>query len=119
MGRMWMALAPAMAGVLIVSGGCANRAADGGLPPPTTGWDSTGPGPAPLGQGPILYDSNAPLTQVPSASPAPAPAAAAPAPQGPVDPWPRDVTLSNADALIYQPQVDSWKGNALNWRVAV
>src|SRR5262249_56308563 len=37
----------------------------------------------------------------------------------PVDPWPRDVTLANADALIYQPQVDSWQGNALAWRVAV
>src|SRR5262249_32765948 len=37
----------------------------------------------------------------------------------PVDPWPRDVTLANADALIYQPQVDSWQGNALSWRVAV
>ncbi len=52
--------------------------------------------------------------------PAAAQAAAAPAqPAGPVDPWPRDVTLPNADALIYQPQIDSWKGNALNWRVAV
>ncbi len=45
-----------------------------------------------------------------------------PAPAGPplpVDPWPRDVTLANADALIYQPQIDSWQGNKLSWRVAV
>jgi hypothetical protein len=53
-----------------------------------------------------------------AASSPPAPAAVAGAPL-PADPWPRDVTLSNADALIYQPQVDSWRGNALSWRVAV
>jgi len=48
------------------------------------------------------------------------PVAVAPAgPPVPVDPWPRDVTLSNADALIYQPQIDSWQGNLLSWRVAV
>ncbi len=29
------------------------------------------------------------------------------------------MTLANADALIYQPQIDSWLGNALSWRVAV
>lgn len=49
---------------------------------------------------------------------APAPSVASPPPL-PADPWPRDVTLANADALIYQPQVDSWQGNALSWRVAV
>jgi hypothetical protein len=49
-----------------------------------------------------------------------APAAQADAaPPPPADPWPRDVTLGNADALIYQPQVNSWKGNELSWRVAV
>lgn len=37
----------------------------------------------------------------------------------PSDPWPRDVTLTGADALIYQPQVESWTGNELSWRVAV
>ncbi len=46
------------------------------------------------------------------------PPAPAPAPV-PRDPWPRDVSLTGADALIYQPQVDSWTGNALAWRAAV
>jgi hypothetical protein len=41
------------------------------------------------------------------------------APAAPADPWPRDVTLTGADALIYQPQVESWQGNALAWRAAV
>jgi hypothetical protein len=55
------------------------------------------------------------------AAPAAAPPAAAPAeaPARPADPWPRDITLATADALIYQPQVESWTGNALAWRVAV
>jgi hypothetical protein len=55
------------------------------------------------------------MAAVPAATPAPR----VPPPPVPRDPWPRDVTLSNADALIYQPQVDSWKGNTLAWRVAV
>jgi len=53
----------------------------------------------------------------PSAAPVAAPANVAPPP--PTDPWPRDVTLKNADALIYQPQIESWTGNKLAWRVAV
>jgi hypothetical protein len=56
----------------------------------------------------------------PLPGPAIAPAAQrATGPPPPADPWPRDVTLGNADALIYQPQVDSWKGNQLSWRVAI
>lgn len=47
-----------------------------------------------------------------------APATATAAPQS-ADPWPRDVTLANADALIYQPEIESWTGNRLQWRVAV
>lgn len=39
--------------------------------------------------------------------------------EAPSDPWPRDVTLKNADALIYQPQIESWTGNRMAWRVAV
>src|SRR5262245_46731135 len=59
-------------------------------------------------------------SSTPTIMPLGAPVAAAPAgPPLPVDPWPRDVTLGNADALIYQPQIDSWQGNQLAWRVAV
>ena len=59
------------------------------------------------------------ITPAPAATATPAPTFAAAVPPLPADPWPRDVTLRNADALIYQPQVDSWDGNALSWRVAV
>ena len=52
-------------------------------------------------------------------APGPTPLAPVATQPPPTDPWPRDVTLSNADALIYQPQVDSWRGNALAWRTAV
>ena len=37
----------------------------------------------------------------------------------PADPWPRDVSLSNAAVLVYQPQVNSWKDNQLDFRAAV
>jgi hypothetical protein len=40
-------------------------------------------------------------------------------PTAPADPWPRDMPLANAKAVIYQPQVDSWSGNQLKFRVAV
>ena len=46
-----------------------------------------------------------------------APAAAAPA--LPADPWPRDVSISNAALLIYQPQVNSWVDNKLDFRAAM
>ncbi len=46
-----------------------------------------------------------------------APAAAAPA--LPADPWPRDVSISNAALLIYQPQVNSWVDNKLDFRSAM
>jgi hypothetical protein len=35
------------------------------------------------------------------------------------DPWPRDVTLANASVVVYQPQVNSWTGNQLSFRVAL
>lgn len=35
------------------------------------------------------------------------------------DPWPRQVNLSAASALIYLPQVESWQGNQLAFRAAV
>jgi len=37
----------------------------------------------------------------------------------PADPWPREITISHAVVLIYQPQVNSWAGNVLNFRTAV
>jgi hypothetical protein len=41
-------------------------------------------------------------------------------PPAPTDPWPRQMTLDGgATALVYQPQVDSWQGNVLEFRAAV
>ncbi len=37
----------------------------------------------------------------------------------PADPWPRDVSISNAALLIYQPQVNSWNDNQLDFRSAL
>jgi hypothetical protein len=37
----------------------------------------------------------------------------------PADPWPRQIKLNNATALVYQPQVDSWENNMLNFRAVV
>ncbi|HQR57254.1 MAG TPA: hypothetical protein PLW72_14805 [Burkholderiaceae bacterium] len=80
--------------------GCASRSGDPALMPPPDGSSS-----------PTMN-----VSAVSGGLPPPAAASAAPAPR---DPWPRDVTLTGADALIYQPQIDSWTGNALAWRVAV
>ncbi|WP_291993900.1 carbohydrate-binding family V/XII [Candidatus Accumulibacter sp. ACC003] len=41
------------------------------------------------------------------------------APQPASDAWPRQVELVGATALVYLPQVDSWHGNQLAFRVAV
>ena len=41
------------------------------------------------------------------------------APALPADPWPRDVSISNAALLIYQPQVNSWVDNKLDFRSAM
>jgi hypothetical protein len=43
------------------------------------------------------------------------PGAASPAP----GPWPRQVPLSNGLALVYQPQVQQWQDDDLNFRAAV
>ncbi|GMU72086.1 MAG: hypothetical protein AMXMBFR42_15450 [Burkholderiales bacterium] len=58
------------------------------------------------------------LAVLPHATPATAqqPAQAAPLP---ADPWPRDVSIANAAVLIYQPQVNRWTGNQLDFRVAL
>ena len=37
----------------------------------------------------------------------------------PADPWPRDVSIANAAVLVYQPQVNSWTANQLDFRVAL
>ncbi|MBL8529751.1 MAG: carbohydrate-binding family V/XII [Burkholderiales bacterium] len=35
------------------------------------------------------------------------------------DPWPRPLTLSNANVLAYQPQITSWDGNVIKFRSAI
>src|SRR5271167_386092 len=37
----------------------------------------------------------------------------------PADPWPRGVDLGDAQVLVYQPQVNSWTDNQLNFRAAL
>jgi hypothetical protein len=37
----------------------------------------------------------------------------------PADPWPRDISLSKAALLVYQPQVDKWEGNRIAFRAAL
>ena len=47
---------------------------------------------------------------------------AAPATTGakpPADPWPRVVDLSNGQVLVYQPQVNKWDGNQIDFRAAL
>lgn len=54
-----------------------------------------------------------------TAQPASTPSDAAAAAALPRDPWPRDVSISNAALLIYQPQVNSWVDNKLSFRSAM
>src|SRR5580692_11251129 len=37
----------------------------------------------------------------------------------PPDPWPRGVDLGDAQVLVYQPQINSWTDNQLNFRAAL
>lgn len=37
----------------------------------------------------------------------------------PADPWPRQITVRDATVLVYQPQVESWTANVLDFRSAV
>ena len=39
--------------------------------------------------------------------------------QLPADPWPRVVDLTNAQVLVYQPQVNKWDGNQIDFRAAL
>src|SRR5271154_2804108 len=52
---------------------------------------------------------------------APADAFAQQSPVGtpPPDPWPRGVDLGDAQVLVYQPQINSWTDNQLNFRAAL
>jgi hypothetical protein len=52
---------------------------------------------------------------IPGTAVAQAPAAAS----LPADPWPRDISLPNAAVLVYQPQVNTWTGNQIDFRVAL
>ena len=56
--------------------------------------------------------------QQPAGAPSPS-SAAATGPTAPVDPWPRKLDLGNGSALVYQPQVNRWDGNLLDFRAAV
>ena len=37
----------------------------------------------------------------------------------PADPWPRDLSISSAAVLVYQPQVNKWDGNQIDFRAAL
>ncbi len=50
-----------------------------------------------------------------AAPPAPPPKAS----QLPANAWPRQVNLTNATVLMYQPQVSSWSGNRIEFRSAL
>jgi hypothetical protein len=52
-------------------------------------------------------------------APAGAFAQASPVGMPPPDPWPRGVDLGDAQVLVYQPQVNSWTDNRLDFRAAL
>jgi hypothetical protein len=39
--------------------------------------------------------------------------------QAPADPWPRPIQLPSASVLVYQPQIESWVGNQIQFRAAM
>lgn len=103
---------------LAALGGCANQAGYGEAPAVAAPQTAYQPAPAPA----FATAPPAALTQAPAAQPMePAPAASAShaAGQTPADPWPREITVNGAPALLYQPQVESWRGNQLAFRMAV
>ena len=60
------------------------------------------------------------LASAQQAAGAPSPSSpAATGPTAPADPWPRKLDLGNGSALVYQPQVNRWDGNLLDFRAAV
>jgi hypothetical protein len=46
-------------------------------------------------------------------------AQSSPADTPPPDPWPRGVDLGDAQVLVYQPQINSWADNQLDFRAAL
>jgi hypothetical protein len=48
-----------------------------------------------------------------------APAATPASVKLPADPWPRDISLSNAAVLVYQPQINKWVDNQIEFRSAL
>jgi hypothetical protein len=48
-----------------------------------------------------------------------APKAASKAPALPADPWPRDLSIPGAAVLVYQPQINKWEGDQIDFRAAV
>jgi hypothetical protein len=50
--------------------------------------------------------ANSALAQTPNTAP-------------PADPWPRDLSLSNAAVLVYQPQINAWTDNQIDFRAAL
>jgi hypothetical protein len=102
----------------IALSGCANQSAYGEMPAS-----------APVYQAALPPDS-APSPGLGATAPTPAPAprgmqAVQPAPAQPstgapqADPWPREITVNGAPALLYQPQVESWTDNQLAFRMAM
>ena len=65
---------------------------------------------------PILAVAQTPATSAVPASPATARPAPPPSPDAP---WPRVFTFQGATVSVYQPQIESWKGNQLSARSAV
>jgi len=54
-----------------------------------------------------------------SSAPALAAGSGRSSPSAPSDPWPRQIGIAGATALVYQPQVNTWSGDTLDFRAAV
>ena len=48
-----------------------------------------------------------------------APAATVAPAKLPADPWPRAISISSAAVLVYQPQVNKWQDNQIDFRAAL
>ena len=106
--NMHRLLAVVVFGIAGVLAGCAPKAAPAWGPPPPAAVTT-----------PPATAASAPAAAAPASqwgAPAPQPATSPPAS---VDPWPRQFTLGNAVVLVYQPQVERWEGNRLDFRAAV